>query len=133
MTWPRIVAAFIAAWLLVPTASEATSPVTFWNGKKTVTRPSSVLYTGDGTGYFVKLHWTSFGGATAVATGTDRLNNCTPSCAAGKFRSYPATLTLSKPIACHGERMYSLATVKVPRVRQANGQFPLYTRCHEPG
>ncbi|MEU8435721.1 hypothetical protein AB0F18_22980 [Streptomyces sp. NPDC029216] len=56
-----------------------------------------VLACGDGNNRLVGLHWDSWGAATATATGTDMVNDCRPYCAAGRFRAYPVTVTLSDP------------------------------------
>jgi hypothetical protein len=46
------------------------------------------------------LHWSSFGGPSASATGRYYVNDCTPNCAAGRFHSYPIRLVLSKAKPC---------------------------------
>ncbi|GHE38935.1 hypothetical protein [Streptomyces vinaceus] len=56
-----------------------------------------LLACGDGNNRLVRLRWDSWGQRTATATGTDMVNDCTPYCAAGKFRAYPVRVTLSHP------------------------------------
>ncbi|MGW8778415.1 hypothetical protein ACWGNM_10075 [Streptomyces sp. NPDC055796] len=56
-----------------------------------------LLACGDGNNRLVGLRWNTWGQRTATATGTDMVNDCTPYCAAGRFRSYPVTVTLSHP------------------------------------
>jgi hypothetical protein len=69
---------------------------------KLAVRPTSIIAAcGDGNFYFSGLHWTSWG-PTAAAAGTAHLNDCTPNCAAGKFHTYPAHVSLSAPHVCNG-------------------------------
>ncbi|OEJ30481.1 hypothetical protein BGK67_03140 [Streptomyces subrutilus] len=64
------------------------------------TRPEEYLLAcGDGNNRLVKLRWETWGPSTATATGTDMVNDCRPYCAAGRFRAYPVTVTLSHPEA----------------------------------
>ncbi|MFD3543169.1 hypothetical protein ACFWUQ_27240 [Streptomyces sp. NPDC058662] len=61
-------------------------------------RPDEYLLAcGDGNNRLVELRWSSWGPETATATGTDMVNDCSPNCAAGRFRAYPVTVTLSAP------------------------------------
>jgi hypothetical protein len=64
-------------------------------------RPSSVvLACADANASFTHLHWSSFGGTTAHATGNYTFNDCTPTCVAGHVHSYPVTITFSAPKRC---------------------------------
>jgi hypothetical protein len=78
-------------------------------------RPSSYLIAcGDGNNGLVSLHWTQWGPTSAVAQGLDRLNDCQPYCAAGRFHSYPVTVRLdtARPRAGHpGQSYYSVLHV----------------------
>ncbi|MFJ4776724.1 hypothetical protein [Streptomyces sp. NPDC088762] len=61
-------------------------------------RPEEYLLAcGDGNNRLVGLRWDTWGQRTATATGTDMVNDCRPYCAAGRFRPYPVTVTLSDP------------------------------------
>ena len=70
-----------------------------------VAKPSEIVYTGDGSGFFAggaakkagKLHWTAWNRTEGLGTGYQWLNNCTPNCAAGKFSKYPVTLKAYRP------------------------------------
>ncbi|MFJ3980021.1 hypothetical protein [Streptomyces sp. NPDC090021] len=81
-----------------PTAAPAPDPVIVDCFSKPQTRPEEYLLAcGDGNNRLVDLHWTTWGPQTATATGTDMVNDCRPYCAAGRFRPYPVTVTLSHP------------------------------------
>ncbi|MFB6615589.1 hypothetical protein ACIGFK_37375 [Streptomyces sp. NPDC085524] len=56
-----------------------------------------ILACGDGNNRLVGLRWDSWGAKTATATGVDMVNDCRPYCAAGRFRPYPVSVTLSNP------------------------------------
>ncbi|MFF1341551.1 hypothetical protein ACFVYT_27120 [Streptomyces sp. NPDC058290] len=61
-------------------------------------RPEEYLLAcGDGNNRLVRLNWDTWAAGKATATGTDMVNDCKPYCAAGRFRAYPVTVTLSKP------------------------------------
>ncbi len=61
-------------------------------------RPEEYLLAcGDGNNRLVGLTWDTWGPKAATAKGTDMVNDCKPYCAAGRFRSYPVTVTLSSP------------------------------------
>jgi len=60
-----------------------------------VVRPRTFrLACADGNDYLSKLNWTVWSPSFATATGTQTMNDCTPSCANGKFRSYPVRVIL---------------------------------------
>jgi hypothetical protein len=92
-------------------------------------RPSSfVLTCADGNDYLTGLHWSSWpvhasAGAAAFGWGTERVNDCTPSCAEGHLHSYPVLITLwrSEPRSGHaGQRRITRVT------RIYTGQRPPY-------
>ena len=63
-----------------------------------IVRPTSyVLACADANTYFKAIKWTTWGATSATATATFVQNNCEPTCVAGRFEDYPATLKLSKP------------------------------------
>jgi len=82
--------------------------------------PDVVSYTGDGTGYLGGratspghldqdgLHWLSWGGSTAAATGFAWLNDCRPYCARGHFHPHRAKVRVRRPR--HG--LYTRLTIK---------------------
>jgi hypothetical protein len=76
--------------------------------RKAEVRPSTfTIACGDGNSYLTKLKWTSWGSSTARASGVYTVNNCDPYCAAGKFISSNAVVTLSKPKTFKGRRYFS--------------------------
>ena len=59
------------------------------------------------------LRWSSFGGASALATGTLQTNTCTPNCASGKFVRYPVAVRANSPRTCKGGlRVYDKVTLR---------------------
>jgi len=49
-------------------------------------KPSRIIIScADANRLVTSIHWTSWGGATATATGTLEWNNCTPTCVSGRF------------------------------------------------
>ncbi|HUA49155.1 MAG TPA: hypothetical protein VMA77_28220 [Solirubrobacteraceae bacterium] len=50
-----------------------------------------------------KLKWSSWTGSSATGAGTYNANTCTPDCAAGKIKSYPVKVSLSKAKTCPGQ------------------------------
>ncbi|MEU6315486.1 hypothetical protein [Streptomyces sp. NPDC047014] len=99
-------AAALAVGTSVPAAAQAAATVPMPAPRLVVvdcfqqpqTRPDEyILACGDGNNQLVDLDWKTWGPNTATATGTDLVNDCRPNCAAGRFRSYPVEVTLSKP------------------------------------
>lgn len=71
-------------------------------------RPSSIMIAcATGQFYVTGLRYSSYGGPTAVATGTLHLDDCKPDCARGTFRSYPGTIRLARVTACRGLLYYN--------------------------
>jgi hypothetical protein len=69
-------------------------------------RPDQATPTGDGTLWWEHLHWWTWGGATATATGGFAVKSCTPNCAQGKLTHYgPGTaharLVADRPRTLH--------------------------------
>jgi len=64
-------------------------------------RPDSIVIAcGDGNLALTNLHWNSFGGASASASGSYGVNDCIPNCAAGHFHSYAVLVVLSQARKC---------------------------------
>jgi hypothetical protein len=56
---------------------------------------------GDSTAFLYRMKWATWSATEAVGTGTDKLNDCRPNCAAGTIYPVAAVVTLSQPVkAC---------------------------------
>ena len=53
---------------------------------------------GDSTAFLFHMTWTTWSGSEAVGTGTYKLDDCNPNCAAGHVYSLPTVVTLSQPV-----------------------------------
>jgi len=74
---------------------------------KAKVRPGSITITcGDANAAVIDLHWSSWGGSEAHATGKFAYNDCKPSCAGGSGRTTPASVTLKGRTVCHGRSHY---------------------------
>lgn len=59
---------------------------------------SGCMLSGDSTASLWHMTWSTWSSATAVGTGTEKLDDCKPSCAEGTLHPVPVTVTLSKPV-----------------------------------
>ena len=86
-------------------------------------RPAQLQFASDGK--LARLHWTSWGGSVARARGTATVHVCSPDCASGFNRSFPASITLRSPTACGTVRYYGSATVMLdmPSGRKPWGSY----------
>jgi serine/threonine protein kinase len=75
-------------------------------------KPKEIATSGDGSGSVTNLVWSDWGAPHATATGTMRLNDCTPNCAEGKYTSYPATVTLAG-LTPYGTDLEAYSTIVV--------------------
>ncbi|MFI8448878.1 hypothetical protein [Streptomyces erythrochromogenes] len=97
-TAAALAAATVPASASQPAPAPAPDPVVVDCFSKGQVRPDEYLLAcGDGNNRLVDLRWNTWGPNTATATGTDMVNDCRPYCAAGRFRPYPVTVTLSDP------------------------------------
>jgi hypothetical protein len=84
-------------------------------------RPGSYTLTcADGNNYLSHLSWASWSASSASGTGTEMVNDCTPYCAAGKFRGYRADVIFwrPEPVPQHaGQRYFSRVTLLYPGAR----------------
>jgi hypothetical protein len=53
---------------------------------------------GDSTAFLFHMTWTTWSGTEAVGTGTYKLDDCNPDCAAGHVYSVATVVTLSQPV-----------------------------------
>lgn len=59
---------------------------------------SDCVLSGDSTVSLSHMTWSTWNSATAVGTGTEKLDDCTPNCAQGTLHPVAVTVTLSKPV-----------------------------------
>lgn len=92
--------------------------------------PSGISNCGDGAAGLTRLHWTSWTSHLASGYGTYFLNDCTPTCVAGHFHTYPALVALWGSAAVKGhpsERKYTQMTLiftgqRPPSYHEVNGK-----------
>ncbi|HEX7163779.1 MAG TPA: hypothetical protein VF223_21380 [Trebonia sp.] len=53
---------------------------------------------GDSTTSLWDMTWATWNSTVAIGTGTEKLDDCTPDCAAGTLHSVPVDVTLSRPV-----------------------------------
>jgi hypothetical protein len=97
-------------------------------GKAAVRPATFTISCGDGNSYLTKLKWSAWGTSTARAAGVYTVNDCDPYCAAGKFVSSQAIVTLSKPKIFKGLRLFTnlrVGYVSGPKFKSFN--FALLT------
>jgi hypothetical protein len=84
------------------------------NCVKASTRPKMLTLTcGDGNTVLSGLHWASFGGTSAHASGTFEMNTCMPNCAQGKVVRYPVSVKAGDMRRCRaGLRVYNKLTLR---------------------
>jgi hypothetical protein len=58
----------------------------------------SCALSGDSTAFLYHMKWTTWSANEAVGSGTYKLNDCNPSCAAGTVYPVAAVVTLSQPV-----------------------------------
>jgi hypothetical protein len=56
------------------------------------------LLSGDGTTSLWDMTWPTWNSAAASGTGTEKLDDCTPNCAAGTLHAVRVAVTLSRPV-----------------------------------
>ena len=99
---------------------------------KSQARPGTIILTcADDNVVLIHVHWRSFGGPSAGASGIYYANDCVPYCAAGRFHAYPTKLLFSRARSCpDGYDDYRLASVtftgKRPRGLNATDAIPLF-------
>lgn len=59
---------------------------------------SGCQLSGDSTAWLFNMTWQTWNSTVAVGTGTEKLDDCTPNCAAGTLHAVPVRVTLSKPV-----------------------------------
>jgi hypothetical protein len=83
-------------------------------------KPTTITYTGDGTGFLggaharnqnSGVHWTKWTTHVVLGTAFNQLNNCNPSCAVGTFRGYRVKLELWRPRTLGGTLVFTRLTI----------------------
>jgi hypothetical protein len=78
--------------------------------------PTRIYTTGDGSGFVDNITWTGWATATARGLGVLEVDNCTPTCAAGAYTGYRATITLTDLVGYGGggKHAYAKMVVRAP-------------------
>ncbi len=107
----------VVALVAVGASASATLTVKITNCTSASSRPKMVTLTcGDGNTALTGLRWSSFGGASALATGTLETNTCSPNCASGKVVRYPVAVRANGTRTCKaGLRVYDKVTLRFAR------------------
>jgi hypothetical protein len=74
-------------------------------------RPRTIEFAKDGR--MEDLEWSRWGDREAVGRGTMAGLVCDPTCAQGTTISVPATITLSRPVACPAGRFFDRGRIEV--------------------
>ncbi len=122
-----LVATLIA---VVGTSASATSTIKITDCTSASSRPKTLTLTcADANTVLSGLRWSSFGGVSALATGTLETNTCTPNCASGKFVRYPVAVKASSPRSCKaGVRVYNKITLRfIGRAPSSAGSLKHWT------
>jgi hypothetical protein len=61
-------------------------------------RGSGCALSGDSTTFLANMKWSTWSGTEAVGTGTYKINDCNPNCAAGHVHPVTTVVTLSRPV-----------------------------------
>jgi hypothetical protein len=104
----------VALAAVIGTSASASSTIKITNCTKASSRPRTLTLTcADANTVLTGLRWSSFGGTSALATGTLETNTCTPNCASGKLVRYPVAVRANDPRACKaGLRVYDKVTLR---------------------
>ena len=98
-----ILAAAAAALLAVPAVASSATKTYFPDcGSFTYKPKSGTIACGDGNFLFKSAKCSKRRTKSATGKGKASLNTCDPNCAQGKFKSYSATIKLTKRHTCSG-------------------------------
>jgi hypothetical protein len=140
--WALLVGLAVAIAFAALAQGSIPQPVYFWpsmaqpivspfSGKQTrVIKPATLYMFADGSWVIDDLHWTSWGGATAKATGTSSSSTGNPSAAQGSRINDPATVTLSNPGRFNGYEAYRCLTLRVPAYPRSDEALCLKNSGH---
>lgn len=101
-------------------ATPAHSAVTVSNcGDQEIEPDFLMIACADGGNYVEHLKWSSWSARMALGTGIEQINDCEPSCAGGKFHSYPVSVRLDRVRSGQFARMQMTYTGhRPPHVRR---------------
>ena len=121
MRFTLVVLGALLILLITPQARASGPPITVLadcNGKPEG-RPTRVVFAcADYNLYVAKIQWSRWGEQFATGQGELTANDCTPSCAAGHFHTYPAIVIVAGREGCpNGDIAYP----RVAYVRLVNG------------
>jgi hypothetical protein len=109
--------------------SYSEQPVVFdcpGSGDKALVRPGQYIFAcADDGDFLAGLHWLNWSPGFAVATGKQEVNDCTPYCYDGHFRSYPVYVMFwgGAAVPGHpGEQRYTEVTMVYPGARPPHYQ-----------
>jgi hypothetical protein len=107
------VALALAGAIAIPALASSNARRVVGDCTKSQVRPATIVVAcADANLALTNLRWVSFGAATAHASGSYRVNDCTPYCAAGRFHSYPVEVVLWQARLCQDKHDdYREATV----------------------
>jgi hypothetical protein len=83
-------------------------------------RPNLVLMFADGSWFIKKLHWSSWGGPVARATGISSASNGNPNQAQGKRINHPVQFVLSGRRSLFGRSVYACYQLTDPKAPQTD-------------
>lgn len=94
-----------------PTTAPKTVVVNCYGGPQT--RPTQIILAcADANDLLARLSWTRWEARTAVGSGVQELNDCTPTCVGGTFHAYPVKITLSGAVPWpHPQGTYRFTTL----------------------
>ena len=90
---------------LAPAASASTRPVYYAPTWHAMTRPGNIVFGADGGIWARYLRWQHWNGKSAYATGRLWFNTCDPTCSAGHYKKYRASVNLWR-VRDHSKQPY---------------------------
>lgn len=86
-------------------------------------KPRTLELTADGTLEVLKVHWDSWGGATAGGRGRAEYHGCTPNCAAARDHHARVSIQLSRIRQCGSRSYYSHVQLILPSGKLLDRDF----------
>lgn len=115
--------------VLVCVARAGPKRVTVSNCGDYEVRPDFIMIAcADGGDFVESLKWSQWSAVSALGTGIEKLNDCEPSCAAGKFHSYSVKVKLYRVISGQFARLRLTYAESRPASRPKTVTFQFYKR-----